>query len=189
MFSEDKPRSRYEVVPQGQRCFQLLLEFNRSWNFFEQHCPPVWSECARSSDYLSLNTIIISSLIHHLIILHCPLAGLNTACFSFLGSTVLPPTAQLFKEWREVSMSFLSRISQTRSMFFFLFDNPSCSGIKSHILKNMSIKSNCWNEIREMSIFESFFFENQLLRLKIRHTLSNVVLWLSCILKTKIDPL
>jgi hypothetical protein len=39
MFQRVTPRWRYEVVPQLQRCFQLLLEFTRSWNVFEQHCP------------------------------------------------------------------------------------------------------------------------------------------------------
>jgi len=72
-------------------------------------------------DYLSLNHIVLSSLIHNLIIFHCPLTDLNTISFSFLGSTILPPAAHLCKECREVSMSFLLRISQTQSMFFFFW--------------------------------------------------------------------
>jgi len=59
--------------------------------------------------------------------------------FSFSGSTVLPPGGQLFKEFREVLMSFLSGILQIQSMFF-LFDNLPCSGIKSHISTLMSIQ-------------------------------------------------
>jgi len=51
---------------------------------------------------------------------------------------MLPPSGQLFKEYREELKSFLSGILQTQSMF--LFDNLSCSGIKSHILKIMSIQ-------------------------------------------------
>jgi hypothetical protein len=39
MFQRITPRWRYEVVPQVHRCFQLLLEFTRSWNVFEQYCP------------------------------------------------------------------------------------------------------------------------------------------------------
>jgi len=43
MFQRITPRWRYEVVPQVQRCFQLLLEFTRSWNVFKQHCPQlIW---------------------------------------------------------------------------------------------------------------------------------------------------
>ena len=59
--------------------------------------------------------------------------------FSYLGSTVLPLGGQLFKECREMLMSFLSRILQIQSMFF-LFDNLPCSGIKSHISTLMSIQ-------------------------------------------------
>ena len=39
MFQKITPRWRYEVVPQMQHCFQLLLDFTRSWNVFEQYCP------------------------------------------------------------------------------------------------------------------------------------------------------
>jgi hypothetical protein len=56
-----------------------------------------------------------------------------------LRSTVFPSGGQLFKECREVLMSFLSRILQIRSMFF-MFDNFSYSRIKSHISKIMSIQ-------------------------------------------------
>jgi hypothetical protein len=73
--------------------------------------------------------------------------------FSFLGSTVLPSGGQRFKECREMLMSFLSRILQTQSMF--LFENLSCSGIKSHIFKDhVYSKSSCWDEIRDVSFFE-----------------------------------
>jgi hypothetical protein len=58
--------------------------------------------------------------------------------FSFLRSTELPPSGQLSKECQEVLMSFLSRILQIHPMF--LFDNLSCSGIKSHISMVMSIQ-------------------------------------------------
>jgi len=88
------------------------------------------------------------------------------------------------KCWCHFYQGFL----QTQLMF--LFDNISCFGIKSHISK---IMSNCWNDIREMSVFESIFEIQafvvkdltQLLWSKTQHTLFNVVLWLSCILKTE----
>jgi hypothetical protein len=71
---------------------------------------------------------------HHLIF-SLPPADLKTAFF-FLRSTVLLPGGQLFKESQEVLMSFLSGILQIQSMF--LFDNLSCSEIKSHISTVMS---------------------------------------------------
>jgi hypothetical protein len=74
------------------------------------------------TDNLSLNTIFLTSLIHHLIIFHCPLVDLNTTCFPSRGQPYCPKVSQLFKECWEMLMSFLSKILQTRSMFF-LFDN------------------------------------------------------------------
>jgi len=75
-----------------------------------------------SSDYLPFNTIVLSftdsSFNHHFF--YCLLADLNTACFSFSGSTVLPPATQLFKKCLEVLMSLLSRILQTQSVLFCL---------------------------------------------------------------------
>jgi hypothetical protein len=130
--------------------------------------PPVWSECACSSDYLSLNTIVLSSLIHHLIIFHCPLADLNTACFSFSGSTVFPLITPLFKECRQVSMLFLSRILLTRSMLF-LFHNLSYSGINSHISKIMSIQSLIVEMKSERYQFLKVFLKFKLLWSKTQH--------------------
>jgi len=65
--------------------------------------------------------------------------------FSFSGSTVLPPGGQLFK---------VSRILQTRSIFF-LFDNLSILESTLILQRSCQFKSNCWNEIREMSVFEN----------------------------------
>jgi len=79
--------------------------------------------------------------------------------FSFLGSTGLPPGGQLFKECREMLMSFLSRILQIRLMF--LFDNLSCSGIKSYISKIMFIQSLVVEMKSERYQFWKRSFENQ----------------------------
>ena len=68
-------------------------------SFFKTHCPP--------------------SPILHLIIFLCPPAELNVLVFPFQGPLYCPWLSQLFKECWEELMSFLSRISQTRSMFFF----------------------------------------------------------------------
>jgi len=65
-----------------------------------------------------------------------------------------------------------------------------CSGINSHTSKIMSIQSLvCWNEIRDI------LFWKDLLKIKLFYQRSNTryskytVFWLSCILKTEIDPL
>ena len=77
------------------------------------------------------------------------------------------------------------RLNQCSSVF----DNPPCSEINSHISQIMSIQSLvCWNEIRDV------LFEN-LLKIKLFDQRPNtryskyIVLWLSCILKTEIDPM
>jgi hypothetical protein len=48
-------------------------------------------------DYLSLNTIVFSSLIHHLIIFHCLVAVLNTACFFLLRVHYIAPGCSTFQ--------------------------------------------------------------------------------------------
>ena len=48
-------------------------------------------------DYLSLKHIVLHSPILHLMILFFPLAELNTACFSFSRSTVLPSGGSTFQ--------------------------------------------------------------------------------------------
>ena len=106
--------------------------------------------------------------------------------FSFSGSTILSPAAQLFKECREVSISFLSRICKLSHSSFLT--NLSYSGINSHISKIMSIQSLvCWNEMKDF-----FFFGKDLLKIKLfgqkpntRHS-KYVIIWLSCILKKKL---
>jgi hypothetical protein len=104
--------------------------------------------------------------------------------FSFSGSTVLPPGGQLFKEFREVLMSFLSGILQIQSMFFFvrqsfLFWNQ-ISYFKGHVYSSLivEIKSKRCLFLKVFSWNSSFFGQRP-------NTLFNAVLWLSCILKTK----
>ena len=129
----------------------MLLEFTRSWLSLKQYC----FRC--DLNYLSLNHIVLSSSIHHLIIFLCPPADLNTICFCFEGPLHCPPSGQLSKDDWEELMSLLFRVLQIRSMLF-LFDNLYCSEIKSHISKIIFVHSNCWNEIREMSVLESQAF-------------------------------
>jgi len=113
---DDKPRWRYEDIFWVQRCSSIAAGI-----VFEQHCPQY-----------DLNVLVhwLSFFEHHCPQLtdssfnHLPLphSWSEYCLFSFLGSTVLPPDGQLFKECQEELMSFLSGILQIRSMFF-LFDN------------------------------------------------------------------
>jgi len=104
-------------VLQVQLHSHLLLEFTRSWLSLNNIAPSVIWMCL-FIDYLSLSHIVLRSPILHLIIFLCLIASLNTACSSFSGSTVLPPSCLTFQGVSRTSMSFLSRILQTQSMFF-----------------------------------------------------------------------
>jgi len=134
--SMDNPKWRYEVVPQVQHCFQLLLEFTRSWNVFEQYCP----RCDLNVlvHWLSFfDHIVLRSPILHLIIFLCPLADPTTTCFSFLGSTVLPLGGSTFQGvLRRVDVISVKDFADSIDV---LSDNLP-SGINSHISKIMSIQ-------------------------------------------------
>ena len=144
MFQRITPRWRYEVFPQVQRCFQLLLEFTRSWNVFEQYCP--WCDLNVFVHWLSFfEPLVLRSPILHIIIFLCPPADLNTACFFlFRVHWIAPKVSQLFKEcWEEV-MSFLSRIPHTQSLFFlvrqsFLFWNQ-ISYFKGYVYSSLIVE-------------------------------------------------
>jgi len=101
-----------------QHCPQCDLNVLVHWLFFFKHHGPQLTDS--SFNHLSL-----------------PPSWSEYYLFSFSRSTILPLDGQLFKECREVLMSFLLRILQIRPMF--LFDNLSCTGIKSHLSKIMSI--------------------------------------------------
>ena len=109
----------------------------------------------------------------------------STYClFFFSGSTVLPPSGQLFKECPNMLMSFRSWVLPIWSIFF-LFDNLSCSRIKSHISTIMSYSSLIVEMKSKRCQFLKVFLEIKLLWSKTQHTLFNVIFWLSCILKTE----
>jgi len=110
---------------------------------------------AHSSDYLPFNTIILSftysSFNHHFFLF--PLGDLNTACFSFSSPLYCPQLLKFLrsveKYWCHFCQDFANSIGA-----LFVWQYFFCSGINSHISKIMSIsKSNCWNEIRGMSVF------------------------------------
>jgi len=107
-------------------------------SFFEPYCPQ-----------------FIDSSFDHLY----PRADLNAVCFPSRRSIVLP------QKCREKLMSFLSGICKLRrcssylKIFLILESNLTFQ-------RSRQFKSDCWNEIREMSIFEIFFFGNQALLVK-----------------------
>jgi hypothetical protein len=94
--SEGNSRWRYEVVPQVQRCFQLLLEFTRSWNVFEQYCP----RCDLNvlvhwlSFFEPHCALFIDSSLNHLSL---PPSWAEYCLFSFSESTVLPQGVSTFQ--------------------------------------------------------------------------------------------
>ena len=135
-------------------------------------------------DYLSLNTIVFSTLIHHLIIFHCP--QLIWILFVFLpmihciASRCLNFSRSIEKSW----CHFMSNISQTHSMFFivrqsFLFWNQ-ISYFKDHVNSSLIVEMKS-----KRYQFWKRSFENHAFWSKTQHTLFNIVLWLSCILKTE----
>jgi hypothetical protein len=170
-------------VLQVQHHSHLLLEFTRSWLSLNNISPGViWM--FSFIDYLSLNHIVLRSPILHLIIFLCPLVDLNTTYFSFSGSTVLPPGGSTFQGvLRRVDVisieDFANSIWCSSCLTIFLV-------LESNLIFQRSclFKSNCWNEIKEMSIFEKYFWNSSFFGQR-RYTLFNVVLWLSCILKTE----
>jgi hypothetical protein len=141
-----------------------------AWIVFEQHCclDCLWTTLPPAMIWMLVHLFILNKVfLCHYQMLNITLMDFDDSSsdsffapswseyclFSFLGSTVLPSGGQRFKECREMLMSFLSRILQTQSMF--LFENLSCSGIKSHIFKDhVYSKSSCWDEIRDVSFFE-----------------------------------
>jgi hypothetical protein len=66
-----------------------------------------------------------------------------------------------------------------------------CSGINSHTSKIMFIQSLvCWNEIRDVLFWKYFFLNSSFFGQRPNTRYSKyAILWLSCILKTEIDPL
>jgi hypothetical protein len=139
MFQRITPRWRYEDVLQEQRCFQLLMEFTRSWNIFEQYCPRCdlnvfvhWlsffePHCPPFTDF-SFNHLSL------------PPSWFEYCLFFFLRSIVLPHGVSTFqgilRRVDVISCQGFRRLNQCSS----LFDNLSCSGIKSHTSPVMYIQ-------------------------------------------------
>jgi hypothetical protein len=117
---------------------RLLTGFTRSWTIFEQHCPQY-----------DLNVLVhwLSFFEHHCLQytdssfnhLSLPPADLNTVCFPthdpLYCLQVVNFSRSVEKYWCHSCQGFC-KFNRCSS----LFDNLSCSGIKSHISKVMSIQ-------------------------------------------------
>jgi len=130
-------------VLQVQQHSHLLLEFTRSWLSLNNIAPNVIWMCL-FIDYLSLSHIVLRSPILYLIIFLCPPAELNTICFPSQSPLYCPKVSQLFKEYWEELMSFLSRISQTQWMFFFVWQSfffwNQISYFKGHVYSSLIVE-------------------------------------------------
>jgi len=140
-----------------------------------------WSECAHS---LIIFLWTILSSIHWFIIWSSLPPNWFKYCFVFLlqGPLYCP------QQCREELMSFLSGIckpgwcSSYLKIFFILESNLTFQ-------RSSQFKSNCWNEIREMSIFESIFGNQALLVKDPTHTIQCSPLIVLYFEREKIDSL
>jgi hypothetical protein len=117
----------------------------------------VWSECARSIFFIY---IILRSPILHLVIFLCPPANLTTACFSFSGSTVLPPGGSTFHGvLRRVDVisvkDFANSIDVLLCLTIFLLES-TLTFQRSCILKSSLLK---WNQ--RCLCLKKIFLKNQ----------------------------
>ena len=112
----------HENVLQVHLCMSIAYGGSLGHMMFLNNIAHSWSEHARrrflslldaNHNFSGLCWLVISFFL-------CPPANLNIASLPFQVLNALPLAAPLLKECREVSMSFLSRISQTQSTFFFV---------------------------------------------------------------------
>jgi len=139
-------------------------------SFFEHHCPQLTDS--------SFNRLPL------------PLADLNTVCFPSQGPLHCPRWSTCQGVLRSVDV--ISVKDFANSIDILLVWQSFYSGINSHTSKIMSIQSLvCWNEIRDVLFWKYFFKKNSSFfgqRPNTRYS-KYAILWLSCILKTEIDPL
>jgi hypothetical protein len=137
--------------------------------------------------WLSLNNIapsnVFSTLIHHLIIFHCPLADLNTACFPFRIHCIAPRWSTFQGMSRNIDVILVKDFANSIDVLLVwqssLFWNQ-ISYFNAHVYSNLIVEMKS-----ERCQFWKVFLEIKLVWSKIQHTLFNVVLWLPCILNTE----
>jgi CRISPR/Cas system-associated endoribonuclease Cas2 len=127
--------------------------------------------------YLSLNHIVLSSLIHHLTISTPQLIEKNYL-FSFSEVHCIAPRS-VEKNWCHFCQEFANSVNVFLIWKSFLFWNQ-ISYFKGHVNSSLIVEMKS-----ERCQFLKVFLEIKLCWSKIQHTLFNVVLWLSCILREK----
>jgi hypothetical protein len=120
-------------------------------------------------DYLFLNHIVLRSPILYLIIFLCPSADLNTACFSFSGSIVLPPGGSTFQRvLRRVDVisvkDFADSIDVLLCLTIFLLE-LTLTFQRSCLFKFSLLK---WNQ--RCLCLKRIFLKNQAFWSKTQHT-------------------
>jgi hypothetical protein len=145
------------------------MGFTRSWTIFEQHCPQY--DLNVLVRWLSfLDTIVFSSLIHHSIIFHCLIADLNTACFPTQDPLYCPQVINFLRSvekcWCHSCQGFckFGRCSCCLTIFLVM---------ESTLIfqRSCQFKSNCWNEIKEISVLEKIFWKSSFLVKDPTHTI------------------
>ena len=126
--------------------------------------------------YLSLNHIVLSSLIHHLII-STP-SWFKYYLFSFSEVHCIAPRS-VEKNWCHFCQEFANSVNVFLIWKSFLFWNQ-ISYFKGHVNSSLIVEMKS-----ERCQFLKVFLEIKLCWSKIQHTLFNIVLWLSCILREK----
>jgi hypothetical protein len=130
---------QYEDVLQVHLCFLDYYRGSLDHGLSLNNIAPSMIWMCSFIDYLSLNTIVSSSLIHHLIIFHWPLADLNTDCFSFSRSTVLPPAAPLFKKCQCHFYQGFCKLDWCSSCLTIFLIRESLSYFKDHAYSKSSL--------------------------------------------------
>jgi hypothetical protein len=128
------------------------------------------------TDYLSLNHIVLNSLIHHLII-STP-SWFKYCLFSFSEVHCIAPRS-VKKNWCHFCQEFANFVDVLLIWKSFLFWNQ-ISHFKGHVYSSLIVEM----ESKRCQFFK-VFLEIKLYRSKIQHTLFNVVLWLSRILRER----
>jgi hypothetical protein len=128
------------------------------------------------TDYLSLNHIVLNSLINHLII-STP-SWFKYCLFSFSEVHCIAPRS-VKKNWCHFCQEFANFVDVLLIWKSFLFWNQ-ISHFKGHVYSSLIVEM----ESKRCQFFK-VFLEIKLYRSKIQHTLFNVVLWLSRILRER----
>jgi hypothetical protein len=161
---------------------RLLTGFTRSWTIFEQHCPQY-----------DLNVLVhwLSFFEHHCLQytdssfnhLSLPPADLNTVCFPtpdpLYCLQVVNFSRSVKKCWCHSCQGFCKLDRYSSCLTIFLFWNQF-SYFKDHVYSSLIVEM----KSKRYQLWKRSF-ENQAFWSKTQHTLFNIVLWLSCILKTE----